>query len=214
VVGSPQHLYHHPSLNTLLQLGKGLRSPFGFFLTAWFVSFGSSAAFFSLYPVLMGQVYGVSPNLSSSGYAIPAGLGLVFYTTAGGWSDRFGPTVVMRIGLGLRLMAFFSLLLLSIAHFAGSLALVGFLFVVLAWSLLSVSGTALTARLSPIGEGEGMGIFNAATALSSVIGAALGGWIAGRWGYSGAIVLAMGGVSLGLILSLSQHFDSDKRSIR
>jgi predicted MFS family arabinose efflux permease len=111
-------------------------------------------------------------------------------------------------------MAFLGLLLLSIAHSAGSLALVGFLFVVLAWSLLSVSGTALTARLSPIGEGEGIGIFNAATALSSVIGAALGGWIAGRWGYSGATVLAMGGVSLGLILSLSQHFDSDKRSMR
>jgi DHA1 family tetracycline resistance protein-like MFS transporter len=214
VVGSPQHLYHNPSLKSLLRLGKDLRSPFGLFLTIWFVSFGSSAAFFSLYPVLMGQVYGVLPNLSSSGYAIAAGLGLFFYTTAGGWSDRFGPAVVMQIGLGLRLMAFLGLLLLSIAHSAGSLALVGFLFVVLAWSLLSVSGTALTARLSPIGEGEGIGIFNAATALSSVIGAALGGWIAGRWGYSGATVLAMGGVSLGLILSLSQHFDSDKRSMR
>jgi DHA1 family tetracycline resistance protein-like MFS transporter len=214
VVGSPQHLYHHPNLNALLQLGKGLRSPFGLFITTWFVSFGGSAAFFSLYPVLMGRVYGVSPNLSSSSYAVAAGLGLAFYSRAGGWSDRFGPAGVMQIGLGLRLLAFLSLLLLGMTHFAGSLALVGFLFVVLAWSLLSVSSTALTAKLSPMNGGEGMGIFNAASALSSVIGAALGGWIAGQWGYNGATVLAILGVGLGLILTSRKNFDVDKRSIR
>jgi DHA1 family tetracycline resistance protein-like MFS transporter len=214
VVGSPQHLYHHPSLNTLLQLGKGLQSPFGLFLISWFISFGSSAAFFSLYPVLMGQVFGLSPSLSSSGYAIAAGLGLVFYTIAGGWSDRIGPTVVMQIGLGLRLLAFLGLLFLGLTHFTGSLALIGFFFVVLAWSLLSVSGTALTAKLSPSSEGEGMGIFNAATALSSVIGAACGGWTAAQWGYNGATVLAVGGVGLSLILISIQNFDGDKRRIR
>jgi len=47
--------------------------------------------------------------------------------------------------------------------------------VILSWSLLSVSGTALTARLSQGEEGEGMGLFNATTALAGVTGAALGG---------------------------------------
>ena len=207
VVGSPQHLYHHPSLKALLLLGKRLDSRFGLFLTTWFVSFSGSAAFFSLYPVLMNRVYGVSATLSSSGYAIAAGLGLAFYTSAGRWSDRLGPTWVMQIGLVLRLLAFFSLLLLSMTHIIGALALVGFLFVVLAWSLLSVSSTALAAKLSPVGEGEAMGIFNGVTALSSVVGAAFGGWVAGEWGYNGATVLATIGVGFGLILTSVQNFD-------
>ncbi len=210
VVGSPQHLYHHPSLNALSLLGKRLDSSFGLFLTTWLISFSGSAAFFALYPVLMGRLYGVSANLSSSGYAIAAGLGLAFYTSAGRWSDRLGPTLVMQIGLGLRLLAFLSLLLLGMIHSVGALALVSFLFVVLAWSLLSVSGTALAAKLSPMGEGEAMGIFNAVTALSSVVGAAVGGWVAGEWGYNGVTVLATVGVGLGLILTLIQNFDGRK----
>ncbi len=207
VVGSPQHVYHHLNWNTLLLLGKRFDSRFGLFLTTWFVSFSGSSAFFALYPVLMDRVYGVPANLSSSGYAIAAGLGLAFYTIAGRWSDRLGPTLVMQIGLVLRLLAFLSLLLLVMIHLIGALALAGFLFVVLAWSLLSVSGTALTAKLSPVGEGEAMGIFNAVTALSSVVGAAFGGWVAGKWGYNGATVLATVGVGLGLILTLIQNFD-------
>jgi len=53
------------------------------------------------------------------------------------------------------------------------LALLGVLFVVLAWSLLSVSGTGLAVQLSCTNEGEGIGVFNAVTALSGVIGAVL-----------------------------------------
>jgi hypothetical protein len=53
-----------------------------------------------------------------------------------------------------------------------------------------------------------------ATAVGLVFYTTAGEWIARRWGYSGATVLAMGGVSLGLIQNLSQHFDSDKRSMR
>jgi uncharacterized membrane protein YeaQ/YmgE (transglycosylase-associated protein family) len=53
-----------------------------------------------------------------------------------------------------------------------------------------------------VGEGAGMGIFNAANAIAGVIGAALGGWVAGRWGYNAASVLAVVGVVLGLALGV------------
>jgi MFS family permease len=203
MVGSPQHLYHHPSFDTLRKMGSRLRSPFTLFLTVWSLPFAGSAAFFSLYPILMLHVYGVAPGLSSVGFAVAAGLGLTLYSPAGGWSDRFGPAHVMQAALSIRLLAFLSLWALGVSHFGQVwLALTGFLFIVLAWSLLSVSGTALTAQLSPVGQGEGMGIFNAVTALAGVIGAALGGWIAEGWGYNGALVLAIGGVGLGLVLTI------------
>jgi predicted MFS family arabinose efflux permease len=46
-----------------------------------------------------------------------------------------------------------------------------------------------------------MGIFNAVNALSGVIGAALGGWVAGNWGYTAISIMAVAGVASGLFLS-------------
>jgi predicted MFS family arabinose efflux permease len=63
----------------------------------------------------------------------------------------------------------------------------------------------LVAGLSPENEGEGMGIFNAVTALSGVIGAGLGGWAANLWGYAAIPVIGIIGVSSGfLILALKR----------
>ncbi len=148
---SPQRLFHYLTWDMLKQLRGSLRPPFGLFLAAWLLSFGGSTAVFSLYPVLMEQVFGVRPVLSSWAFGAAAGLGLV-----------------------------------SI-----------FLFVVLAWSLLSVSGTALAAKLSPVGEGKGMGLFNATTAVAGVVGSVLGGWIAGHWGYLPTVGVAVIGTAIG-----------------
>jgi len=205
-VGSPQRLFHYLNWETLRQLRSPLRSPFGLFLVAWLLSFAGSAAVFSLYPVLMKQAYGISPGLSSLGFGVAAGLGLALYSPAGRWSGGCGPARVLKIALGGRLLAFVSLLALPFTHSGGGedwLALLAFLFVVLAWSLLSVSGTALTAELSPVEEGQAIGLFNATTAVAGVIGAALGGWVAGRWGYVAVLGPAVLGVGCGLILALS-----------
>lgn len=48
-----------------------------------------------------------------------------------------------------------------------------------------------------------MGLFNASTALAGVTGAALGGWVAARWGYQVVLVLPVVGVALGLVLTLA-----------
>ena len=79
--------------------------------------------------------------------------------------------------------------------------MLSFVFVVLAWSFLSVSSTTLTARLTPANEGEGMGSFNATTALAGVIGAVAAGGVAGQWGYGAVPILSAVGVIGALILS-------------
>ena len=117
---------------------------------------------------------------------------------------RFGPGRVLRAALGVRLLAFGSLLALALMPLDGQrwLALPIFSVVVLAWPLLSVSSTALTAHLSPVGEGEGMGLYKAVSALAGVIGAALAGALAEGWGYRTSLGLAIVGVALALLLSI------------
>lgn len=204
VISSPQRLFHRPNWTGIKKLGTTLRSPFGIFLFAWLLAFAGPAAVFSQYPILMQKVYGVSPATSSVAFAVMAALGLTLYTPAGNWSERQGPRRILRVSLGLRLIAFtgmFGLVFMRTGVSTGWLALLAFAFVVLAWSLMSVSGTALAARLATIGEGQGLGIFNALTAIGGMLGAVLGGWAAGVWGYNSIVVLALIGVTLGLGIS-------------
>ena len=81
-------------------------------------------------------------------------------------------------------------------------ALVGFAAVVAAWSFLSVAGTDLAARLSWGGEGEGMGLFNACTAIAGVLGSVLGGWFAGMWGYRILLLWGVCGPAAGVLVTL------------
>jgi predicted MFS family arabinose efflux permease len=209
-ISSPQRLFHHLTARTLKVVRVAVRSPFGLFLLAWLLAFGGSAAVFTLYPVLMQQLFGVASGVSSSFFALAAGLGLLLYSPAGTWADRWGPARVLRAGFGLRLVAFAGLLGLGLMQFgvASWLALGAFGLVVLSWSLLTVSGTALTAKLSPVGEGEGMGLYNAVTAAAGVLGSALGGWVAGLWGYNAAAAMAACGAALGLLLAAAVRVQS------
>jgi MFS family permease len=209
-ISSPQRLFHHLTARTLKVVRVAVRSPFGLFLLAWLLAFGGSAAVFTLYPVLMQQLFGMASGVSSSFFALAAGLGLLLYSPAGTWADRWGPARVLRAGFGLRLVAFAGLLGLGLMQFgvASWLALGAFGLVVLSWSLLTVSGTALTAKLSPVGEGEGMGLYNAVTAAAGVLGSALGGWVAGLWGYNAAAAMAACGAALGLLLAAAVRVQS------
>jgi DHA1 family tetracycline resistance protein-like MFS transporter len=201
--GSPQRFFHHLTLRIVQRAGAALRSPFALFLAVWLIAFTGTSAFFSLYPVLMQKVFGIAPVPSSVALAMASGLGLALYSPAGRWSDRFGPGRVLETALGIRLLGLSSMLVLGLARPGGEsgAVLLAFTLVMLSWSLLIVSGTALAACLSTIGEGEGMGMFNTISALAGVIGAALGGWAAGHWGYIAALGLAVVGVALGLILT-------------
>lgn len=202
--GGPQRHYHHVTAATLGRVGRAVVSPFGVFLLLWLVSLAGSSAFYSLYPAIMEAAYGMAPTASATGFGVAAAIGLVVYLPAGAWADRRGPTTVVRSALLVRVVAF--LLLFAIAYLTPTLrhlfTLPVFTLVVLAWSLLIVAGTALTARLSPVGEGEGMGILNAVTAIALSLGAVIGGWGAARWGYQAVPLIGVAGVGLGLALVL------------
>ncbi len=203
VSSTPQRLFHHLDLTAIRTLGSSLHSPYGLLLIIWLLSVAGSTAFFSQYPVLMQKVYGIPPDISSAAFAVVAGLGLMLYSPAGTWSENYSPGRVIQVGLGMRWLAYIGLFSLGFMHFGlqNILAIFAFAFVVCAWSLLSVSGTTLAAQLSPVGEGEGLGIFNATFAIAGVIGASLGGWVAELWGYHFIAGLAVVGITLGLGLS-------------
>jgi MFS family permease len=201
-MNSPQRMYHFLNLNGLKHLGEVVRSSFGLFIALWLISFAGAAGVFSLFPVWMEKVYSVNSTVSSTGFALAAALGLALYTPAGNWTRRFGAGPVLRIGMAVRLLAFLGLLILGVSGLPlGWLALILFMLIVLAWSPITVSGTDWAARLSTIGEGEGLGVFNAATAVAGVAGSVLGGWAAGQWGYPAVSILGAVGVVIGLVLS-------------
>jgi len=99
-------------------------------------------------------------------------------------------------------MAFSSFFFLELFYLNGQvkLVLLSFSAIVLCWPFLIVSGTALTALLSPFGEGEGMGIFCAVLATACVTGSALGGWLALLWRYTEKAAMAVVTEASGLIL--------------
>ena len=168
----------------------------------WFLCVAGAAAILTLYPVMMQEVYGIGQELLSLNFAVAMGLSVFLYTQAGHLAHRFGPTRVLRSFLGVRLMAFISFFFLEIFQFDGQvqLVLLSFSAIVLCWPFLIVSGTALTALLSPFGEGEGMGLFCAVLAAACVTGSALGGWLATQWGYNAVSGMAVITDALGLML--------------
>jgi len=174
-------MLHHLSVQALRWLRQHAPTPFALFLLAWLLAFVGSSAFFALYPVLMAQLYGVTPRLAASTAALAYGTGLAVYAPAGRWSERYGPARVVHAALGVRLLAFGVLWSIGLTSWEcrSWLALLGYLAVVLAWSGLSVGGTGWTARLAWQREGEGLGLFNAIMALAGVLGAGLGAFAPG-----------------------------------
>ena len=69
---------------------------------------------------------------------------------------------VLLGALGLQVLAFLGLVGLGTVSFAGRgwRAFLSIVFVVLAWSFLSISSMTLTTRLTPASVGEEVGIFN------------------------------------------------------
>lgn len=194
---SPQQLFHHLNMTTLRKARAILATPLSLWLGAWLLAASGSGAFFALYPMVMQKVFGLAAHLSASGFALAAAIGLFLYAPAGAWTHRFGSLQIVRRSLLVRVVAFALLWITGDVRSIGWLALIFFALVVLAWSFISVSATALTAQLSPFSEGEGLGMFNATSALANIIGAGVGGWIAVQAGYQAVALFALMGVALG-----------------
>ena len=173
----------------------------------WYLAYALlGAAVGGVVPMAVPLTVHRTGSLAAIGLVMAAyGTGLAVYAPAGRWSERYGPARVVHAALGVRFLAFgvlWSVSLTSWGHHRW-LALLGYLAVVLAWSALSVGGTGWTARLAWRREGEGLGLFNATTALAGVLGAGLGGWLAASWGLHAVWGLVIMGVGLGLLLTLA-----------
>ncbi|AEM47807.1 major facilitator superfamily MFS_1 [Acidithiobacillus ferrivorans SS3] len=192
---------HHLSLRGARRLGDVLHTRFGRFLLSWFaVAFGV-AAFFAYFPVAMQKAYSVAPALTSSVYAMAAAIALVLYSVGGQLSGRFGAGRVYRWSLMLRFLGFGLLLLVFFLPVPKTLtALAGFVLIVIAWPLQSISGTTLTARLTPVSQGAAMGLFNASGAVATVVGTFLGGPLVQFIGYPSLSAMALLGILIGWLM--------------
>jgi MFS family permease len=185
------HLRDFPSLRLL---GRAVASPLAAFLAIWTVAYTGSQVCYSMYPLVMQQVFNIDPGRSSFAYALAVVPSLLLFTPAGRWTNRWGPGRMIQTGFEIRAAS-----LLAIAAF-GYLAvprrelwaLAAFAALVLTWPMLGVSAPAIVATYSPVKEGEGMGLYNAASAVGTVCGAILGGIAAELWGYRS--VAAVGAV--------------------
>ncbi len=194
---------HHLNLAALKKLGKLLPTDFGYFILSWFISSFGVAAFFAYFPILMKSAYFVSPGLTSLIYAIAGGIGIALYTGSTKLSNRFGVKKVFRYGIMFRLTGFLLLLIMiyTPSSITPLIACVGFTFIVLAWPVISVSGTTLTAELTPVSEGEAMGLYNASSAIATVIGTFAGGPLVNIIGYSAISILGSAGLILALLFT-------------
>jgi predicted MFS family arabinose efflux permease len=201
---SPLRLVHYPRGETLGQLARALRTPFGLFLLMWLVANVGVNAIYTLYPLVVERIFGISTGPASFALAAATAVGLLLYSPSSLASHRIGATRVLQAALVVRLVVLLGLFGLVSMQFAGreAVVLLGFATISLMFPLMSVSSTLLTSSLSSGKEGEGMGLYTTVAACAGLIGAVLGGWAAHTVGYPATLVMAAASVFGGLLLTL------------
>ena len=130
----------------------------------------------TMFPLAIIQAFNVSAGAPASTYAFAAAASLGCYPLAASAAAQHGPLPVLRAGFAARTTA---IAIIGAAFLlpAGGLpiALFGFVVLILAWPMLGVAGTALTAELAPGEKGEALGLFNASSSFAGAVGALLGG---------------------------------------
>ena len=170
-----------------------LASRFGPWMLVGTTASVGASCFFAIYSVLMRDLYSINASISSVAYAVAAALSMRFYPPAGKLSHKIGPVRAIRLGYVIRVGAFLARSELGLAHSGGPhwLALPLFAVVVASYPPIGVGSATLTPQLSPIAAGEGIGVFNATTAIAAAVGAHLGGWLAKNVGFSRVPLAAM-----------------------
>lgn len=201
-LGGPLLHSHHLNRAALARLPRHLSGPFGRFLMAWGLWNFGTAPFFAYYPLLMRAIYAVPPAATALVYALAAGIGILLFVLAGHAAEKHGDHRLFQAGLLFRLAGFILLAILAAASLPGRgpLALLALALVVLAWPILSVSGTGLAADLAPAGKGAAMGLLGATGALATVLGTFLGGWLVEAFGYDIMLLVAAAGLAGAAVL--------------
>ncbi|KIX10970.1 MFS transporter [Dethiosulfatarculus sandiegensis] len=194
------HLSHSISIKGIKHLIDEWDGPFGIFILSWFVTMLGTWMVYNLFPLLMESLYGVDAGMSSLAYAIAATLGIFAYAPSGVIAEKIGDGPVVLIGILMTLVSMVGMAVLAYVDTGMNwwLSQVVFISMPVAWSPLIVAGTAYTAQLATMPEGNALGVFNSSTAVASVLGALAAGWLSDAWGYGvvmiGACVLTVAGL--------------------
>jgi MFS family permease len=189
--GAPQRHFHVPTWSGLRTLLRDLEMPFARLQIVWFVGFVAISAVLTMFPLAFIRAFGVSDQLPATTYAFAAAGSLALYPLSAAVAKHRGARRVLQAGFALRIAAIAMLAAAFLSPAAPlSLALVGFVVLVLGWPLLAVSGTALVAELASGEKGEALGLFNASSSLAGAVGAFLGGWLMKEAGFGTLCVAA------------------------
>lgn len=193
------HRYERFMARHLVSLLKEARTAFGLFIFSWFLTMLGTWIIYNLYPLLMAQAFGIDAGLSSVYYALAAFLGVFAYAPSGMIGEKIGNGRVVMLGTLLTLVSQAGLSTLAFVDTGMNGWLVPAFFILqpVAWSPLIVAGTSFTAQLTDMNEGAAVGLFNATTAIASVLAAFGAGLLAEYFSYksvpvAGAILVAAG----------------------
>ena len=203
--------FYHLNLPGLRGLPQAVGTPFGRFLLSWFVLALAVAAFFSYFPLMLSESYDIAARATAMIYAVTSAVGIALYVLTSRLTARYGADRVYCSGLALRMVGFVFLLapFLIPLESRSVFGAAGFSLIVIAWPLLSVSGTDLGARLTPFSEGAAVGLLNAALALATALGIVLSGPLVAHWGYETIPATALAGLLLSLWLAINTRTRSD-----
>lgn len=196
------HHYHPGSGSLINGLFKSLRTPYGLYILAWFACMFGTWLLYNLYPLLMQSAFDIKADRSSLFYALAAVIGVFFYAPSGKLGKQIGDVAVVAIGTVVTLVCLIAMSMLAWwdPPNASWWAALAFVPIPVAWSPLIVAGTAAAAQLSSLNEGKAVGIFNATTAIASVLSAFAAGWVADLLSYTWVLILAAGATAVACLL--------------
>jgi MFS family permease len=202
-VGSPQRLCHVPTFRGLARLYRALETPFAHLQILWFVAFVAISAVMTMFPLAVIMRFDLHQRVPATVYAFAAAVSLGLYPLASNLAKRYSGRFVLQVGFLIRAAAIAAMAAAFLSMTGGALlSLAGFGVLVMAWPLLGVSGTALTAQLSPVDKGEAIGVFNASSSLAGAVGAFLGGWAMESLDYGTLCAIASVVVALAVVSSI------------
>jgi len=151
--------------------------------------------------VMEGE-FKVSPDTASYVLAAASAVSTPIFAAAGRLARSVGHARLMIGSLAGRMLALFTLSVLSYQDFPGreSIALALFAIVTLLWPMISVSATLLASDLA-VSKSRGLGLFDGAAALAHLAGPVAAGLLANRLGYEAVIVFAAVSIGVSLLVS-------------
>lgn len=194
----------HQLQHIVRKFPQAIHSLFMLYMVAWIAIMLGNWLIYNLYPLLMNSVFHLHASSSSLYFAIGSTIAVPACPIAGWLANKIGEGSVMIIGILMSLVASLGMFLLACYPIPADVYLVPitFMFLPVAWSPLIIVGTAIVTKLTNLTEGEAIGLFTAATAMSSLFAALAAGFLADNLGFIYVLLLSAFFTVASLILML------------